>query len=97
MTVEKVSPQQLVTSGQVREHPAVDQVRHRADSNAIQTIRPQEEVEISAQAKEMARLRAMVAHMPDFRSHKVDELRQKVEAGTYHVPAIEVARKMLEG
>jgi negative regulator of flagellin synthesis FlgM len=96
MTVEKVSSQHMPNTGPVRDKASVERASLKPDGAAPETARTQEDVEISPRAKELARIRALVAQMPDPRSDRVDEIKQKVASGTYQVPAIEVAKKMLE-
>lgn len=54
-------------------------------------------VEVSARARSAARLRAAVASAPEdpARAARLERIRQAVEAGTYHVPARQVADALL--
>ncbi|MFQ5559838.1 MAG: flagellar biosynthesis anti-sigma factor FlgM [Nitrospinota bacterium] len=45
--------------------------------------------------KEMEKVRAVIAKTPDVRTQKVEELKEKIEQGEYHVPGSKIAGKML--
>ena len=70
-------------AGQTPERVAAEQVS-RADS-----------VEISERARELAKAQDAVQAAPDVRSEKIQELKARIGAGTYHVPTEEIARKLL--
>jgi len=53
-------------------------------------------VEISEQARELARAQQAVEAAPDVRADKVAELKKQIEEGTYNVPAEALADKLLE-
>lgn len=55
-----------------------------------------DQVSISSQAQDALRLRAAVSAAPDIRTDKVNALRAAIAQGTYHVPAKEIAVKMLK-
>lgn len=96
MTVDKVSPHHMGSTAQIRERAPVERVLPHAEGAAPETGHIQEGVDISDRAKELARLKLLVAQMPDPPSGRVEEIKHRVASGTYEVPAIEVARKMLE-
>ncbi|MBI3968730.1 MAG: flagellar biosynthesis anti-sigma factor FlgM [Chloroflexi bacterium] len=56
---------------------------------------PVDTVEISDEARELARARQAVDAAPDVRSEHVAEIKKQVEAGTYSVSPELLARKML--
>jgi negative regulator of flagellin synthesis FlgM len=53
-------------------------------------------VELSSNARRMAAARDAVQNAPDVRQEKVDAIKQRIESGTYEVPARVLARKMLD-
>jgi|MudIll2142460700_1097286.scaffolds.fasta_scaffold909926_1 negative regulator of flagellin synthesis FlgM len=57
---------------------------------------PTDKVEISENGKKVAELMAQVNQVPDVRAEKVKALKEAVEAGTYRVSSLDIARKMLE-
>lgn len=63
-------------------------VSHRPGSRS-------DRVELSADARELARLAQMVRELPEVREDVVRRLAEALKEGTYHVPAREVAEKMV--
>lgn len=53
-------------------------------------------VEISKTAKDYNVAKQIVANTPDIREAKVNEIKQRMEAGTYHVKLEDVAEKILD-
>ncbi|MCL4462119.1 MAG: flagellar biosynthesis anti-sigma factor FlgM [Nitrospirae bacterium] len=51
---------------------------------------------ISGPAKQIAHLRDLIREVPDVRSAKVMEIKNRVDRGEYHVPARDILRKMVE-
>jgi len=57
---------------------------------------PQDQVEVSGQAKEIGRLQAAVSKVPDVRTDRVENVKNAVNSGTYNVKGEAVADKMLK-
>ena len=55
------------------------------------------EVHISRASRELQRASALAEQAPEVRMERVQALRASIEAGTYRVPAMEVAARLLEG
>src|ERR1051326_9205510 len=53
-------------------------------------------VSLSDNAKSLASARQSVQAAPDVRDHKVADIKQRVQDGTYDVPSRVLARKMLD-
>ena len=53
-------------------------------------------VSLSADARSLAAARDTVKSAPDVREQKVADIKQRVDTGTYQVPARVLARKMLD-
>jgi flagellar biosynthesis anti-sigma factor FlgM len=53
-------------------------------------------VSLSANARSLAAARAAVLEAPDTRDARVSEIKQRVQDGTYSVPAHVLARKLLD-
>jgi negative regulator of flagellin synthesis FlgM len=53
-------------------------------------------LEISGPARQVAKLREEIAKIPDVRSERIANIREKIQAGTYSVPSGEVVRKIIE-
>ena len=75
----------------------VSNVKPRAEAQpAAETVSKADTVEISDRARELARAKQAVDAAPDVRADKVAELKQKIEDGTYNVPAEALADKLLD-
>ncbi len=53
-------------------------------------------LEISGPARQVAKLREEIAKIPDVRSERIADIREKIKAGTYSVPSGEVVKKIVE-
>ncbi|MHB0938735.1 MAG: flagellar biosynthesis anti-sigma factor FlgM [Armatimonadota bacterium] len=60
-----------------------------------EVVQPKDKVEISAEAAAIDAARGIIADMPEIRADKVEELRQKIQDGTYKVDPEDIAAKML--
>ena len=58
--------------------------------------READRVELSTNGTEIERLKKSMQVAPDFRSDKVAQLKEQIDAGTYHVDGKAVAEKMLK-
>lgn len=57
---------------------------------------PAVRVELSARSRELAAVLAAAAAAPDLRAERLAAIRRELEAGTYRVDPVVVARAMLE-
>lgn len=55
-----------------------------------------DEVILSSKGQEFSQIYQNIKAMPEVRQEKVRELQSRIEAGTYQVPAKDIAAKMLE-
>lgn len=53
-------------------------------------------VSMSAMGQEIGKALSALAAIPDVRADKVAALKAQIEAGTYHVPARDIARSVLQ-
>lgn len=56
----------------------------------------QDRLELSPEARHLNAIRQRVASIPDVRMDRINELKAKIQNGTYQVDSNEVAQKMLE-
>jgi negative regulator of flagellin synthesis FlgM len=54
-------------------------------------------IEISEQARELARAQQAVESAADVRSERVAQIKQRVEDGTYSVPIELLAQRLMDG
>jgi len=67
----------------------------KAKAAETEVVQPKDKVEISAEATAIDAARGIIADMPEVRADKVEELRQKIQDGTYKVDPEDIAAKML--
>jgi negative regulator of flagellin synthesis FlgM len=90
MDIERVSQQQPVWP--VRGAYPVSKV----DRAASGSPRAADSLEISAEARELARIHQAVEAAPDVRAEKVASIKKRIQDGTYTVSPELLARKMIE-
>jgi negative regulator of flagellin synthesis FlgM len=56
---------------------------------------PQERIDLSGKAREVLQLQKAVAEAPEIREDRVNELKARIESGTYRVSAGDIAAKMV--
>jgi negative regulator of flagellin synthesis FlgM len=55
----------------------------------------EEKVSISRESREAGMMRGIIGNLPDVREDKVQELKERVENGTYDVSSEEIAKKIV--
>lgn len=85
ITGNQVNPVSQVYLGKVK----------KAQAAEMEVVKPKDKVEISADAATIDVARGIIANMPEIRADKVEELRQKIQDGTYKVDPDDIAAKML--
>lgn len=68
----------------------------RPDPRSKPVAGPAVRVELSARSRELAAVLAAAAAAPDLRAERLAAIRRELEAGTYRVDPVVVARAMLE-
>jgi flagellar biosynthesis anti-sigma factor FlgM len=92
MKIHPEKPSPAITSPQETKPAPV--TAKRANKSA-KTLPPTEGVELSPKARALRRAVQVLSATPEVRDAKVQELQQAVERGTYHVPAEQLAEKIL--
>jgi len=70
----------------------------KSSSNAkTGSVQQPDEVILSPEAQEISSVQQALKDVPEVRDDKVKELAAQVSAGTYHVEARDIAKKMLDG
>jgi len=78
--------QQYQTNGQTNSEPD-----KQAGVNALQ----EEKVSLSTKGRDIQQARKALDNLPDLRTEKVEDLRNRIEQGTYHVNGEDIAEKMI--
>jgi len=78
----------------------VNQSRHdlgqlKQHTNVRQTLW-ENRISSSGNASAMQRGIQIAMHAPEIRTHRVEELRAHIEAGTYHIDSMALAQKILD-
>ncbi len=70
----------------------------QAGASSVQQsgARREDEIHISARAREIHRIAEIVKAGPDVRAERIREIKQAIHAGTYAVPSEQVAEKILQ-
>jgi len=84
-------PDKIAALPQVALSPA----QNRKVTAPLEQSLQQDQVTLSAKARQVQTLAAQVANVDDVRSEKVLDLQNKIKANTYQVPAGKVAEKLL--
>lgn len=71
--------------------------RSDAQPNAVAAYAKQsaDQIKVSDHAATVGKLVARIAGLPDVRKERIEGLRERIEAGTYHLPATEIADAIL--
>lgn len=85
---------------------AVDKINSEYIRNEVKRIKRNEEdngsfssedkVELSSQATDLKNIQAQTMALPDVRSEKVEQLRMKVENGTYQIDNQAIAERLID-
>ena len=65
------------------------------DSKKIDKTSSKDEVAFSSEAKDFANASKLLSDVPDVRTDKVEEIKNRMSSGNYNVKAEEVAEKIL--
>ncbi|HHY13597.1 MAG TPA: flagellar biosynthesis anti-sigma factor FlgM [Thermoanaerobacterales bacterium] len=64
---------------------------------SVKTDSKQDKVELSKEAKEFMLAMEIISKSDDIRKGKVDEIKKRIEQGTYNIEGEKVAEKILDG
>ena len=55
-----------------------------------------DEVILSSKAQELGQLQKTMNEIPDVRAERIDQLKQQIQAGNYHVSGTDIAQRLLQ-
>lgn len=64
---------------------------HSVNGNAV----PQEKVNLSAAARDIQALKGAIAELPEIREKKVEDLKTRIDQGTYNISGEKIAEKIV--
>ncbi|MDZ4165562.1 MAG: flagellar biosynthesis anti-sigma factor FlgM [Smithellaceae bacterium] len=79
----------------VQQYQKTDQVSSETAKKVKADVAPQEQVDLSTQAKEFRQIKGLVTNQPEVREDKVEELKSRISAGTYQADAGKIADRMV--
>lgn len=78
----------------------LQRIRNEAEARSAQTPgafqQPVEKVEISPEAREIQKIKALLEEMPDVREKRVDEIRAMIQEGRYKVDVDKLSDRILQ-
>ncbi|MDX9746200.1 MAG: flagellar biosynthesis anti-sigma factor FlgM [Syntrophales bacterium] len=91
----KISGINDATVQMMQQYQKNDGLKQEAERTVAGVASPREKVDLSTRAKDVQAIRNAVAGMPDIREEKVQELKDRIEAGTYNVSGEKIAEKIV--
>ena len=64
--------------------------------NANKSDDSRDRITVSGKAKEINEIKSLLSNYPDIRMDRVDALKKAIDAGSYNIDSMAVAKKMLE-
>ncbi len=83
-----ITPNQTESTGQVKNSSAQTDQSTRVQSTST------DRADLSERARLMGKARVALQNTPDVNQEKVDDIKQRVDNGTYEIPAEELARRL---
>jgi len=88
----KINDSHLIEGYRQVAHGQVQRPDKEAKESALQQTRTAaDDVDLSSRARQYQKLKKTVMEAPDIRSDKVEDIRARIEAGTYNVRGEQVA------
>ena len=94
MRIADKGPVDINVSQLVRGEPAVSSTRDRDDKRQVEQIGDAAQVSISAEARKLQKVIALAERGDELRAEKLQQLKEQIENGTYHVEAADVAKSV---
>jgi negative regulator of flagellin synthesis FlgM len=91
----KVSGIRNPVSEIIQQYQANGQTKPEPDKQAGVNTVQEEKVSLSTKGMDIQQARKAINDLPDVRTEKVEDLRNQIEQGTYHVNGEDIAEKMI--
>jgi negative regulator of flagellin synthesis FlgM len=95
MRIADKGPIDTSVSQLVREGSKATGVRGQSDDRQVAKKDDAAQVSISAEARKMQRVVALAGRGDEMRAEKVQQLKEQIDNGTYHVDSVDVAKSMI--
>ncbi|MBN1548838.1 MAG: flagellar biosynthesis anti-sigma factor FlgM [Syntrophaceae bacterium] len=86
------------TAQMIQQYQKNDSLRQEAErtvGSVAGVSAPEEKVDLSTKARDVQTIKNAVESVPDIREEKVQELKNRIEAGTYNVNGEKIAGKIV--
>ena len=80
----------------IQQYKINEKVRSESEKQINGNVVPEEKVSLSSTARDIQQVEKAIEKLPDVREEKVQELKNRIELGTYDVSGEEIAGKMLD-
>lgn len=77
-----------------KQHDIANKKSEGAEKTGL--VQKPDRIELSPASQEISRIKSILDKTPEVSDQKVDELRSRVESGTYNVDSREIAKAMLQ-
>lgn len=91
----KISGIKDTTAQMIQQYQKNDAMRQESDKAVVGVAAPEEKVDLSTKARDVQSIKNALAGIPDIREEKVQELRNRIDAGTYNVSGEKIAGKIV--
>lgn len=95
MRIADKGPADLNVSQVVRGEPAVAASRDKKDSRQVGQPGEAAQVSISTEARELQKVIALAERGDELRAKKLQQIKEQIDKGTYHVQAEDVAKSLV--
>ncbi len=92
----KISKLDDTATQMVRQYQRSEKVKSESDQPVTENAVPREKVNLSAAARDIQQLRNVISGLPDIREDKVQELKSRIEQGSYGVSGEKIAEKIAD-
>lgn len=91
----KISKVDDAATQAIQQYQRSEKVQSESDKPVRENAAPREKVNLSAAARDIQKLRSVIAELPDIREEKVQDLKSRMEQGNYNVSGEQIAEKMV--
>jgi flagellar biosynthesis anti-sigma factor FlgM len=91
----KISGIKDTTAQMIQQYQKNDGLRQGTERAVVGVGAPEEKVDLSTKARDVQSIKNALAGIPDIREEKVQELRNRIDAGTYNVSGEKIAGKIV--
>jgi len=91
----KISGVNDPTAQMIQQYQKNDGLRQEAVQSVGGVAAPEEKVDLSTKARDVHSIKNALAGVPDIREEKIQELKNRIDAGTYNVSGEKIAGKIV--